>query len=391
MAGDGALAGIFTYVGWAFLPNVSTYDLSTAIWLLCADSRQFLTSILQTVFYNLTTRAGSARPQPGQPLYAYHRRRIHIFVLSLYLLYTLVQTLYDIRLAQDFYTILAVSPTSPDREIKGKFRRLAARFHPDKVRPGNDGIPSPDAEAAFVQLKLAHDTLLDPAKRFAYDRFGPGVVRVQQPDLKTIRDYVYAGFRSVAPEYARGALMLVVLNYFWLPKWGQFWRYLAILSLAFLEMYFLTHEWKPPAFSFPVASIAHWMMPAVIPQHMLPFQILALARRMSISLNIFISQLAPLAAGGITDQDPQIQAQVLHMNQLAGRADAEATGLLGLGFAPFQGEKERIEELKKGMKEGMVTSAIRSSPEVREAVAKVLARREEQIKDHSGRNVEGAI
>lgn len=100
---------------------------------------------------------------------------------------------------------------------------------------------------------------------------------------------------------------------------------------------------------------------------------------MSISLNIFISQLAPLAARGSADQDPQIQAQVLHMNQLAGRADAEATGLLGLGFAPFQGEKERIEELKKGMKEGMVTSAIRSSPEVREAVAKVLARREEQI------------
>jgi hypothetical protein len=26
MAGDGALEGIFTYVGWAFLPNVSAYD-----------------------------------------------------------------------------------------------------------------------------------------------------------------------------------------------------------------------------------------------------------------------------------------------------------------------------------------------------------------------------
>ena len=358
------------------------------MWLLFADSRQLLTSTLQALFYNLTTRAGSVRPQAGQPLHAYHRRRIHIFVLSLYLLYTFVQTLYDVRVAGDFYTILAISPTSPDREVRGKFRRLAARFHPDKVRPGGDGIPNSDAEAAFVQLKLAHDTLLDPAKRFAYDRFGPGVVRVQRPGLKTIRDYVYAGLRSLAPEYAKGGLMLVVLYYFWLPKWGQFWRYLAILSLAFLELYFLTHEWKPPSFSFRVASIAHWMMPDVVPPHLLPFQILALARRMSISLNIFISQLAPLPARGSADQDSQIQSQVLHMNQLASGVDAEATGLLGLGFAPFQGEKEQVKQLKKGMKDGMITNAIRSSPEVREAVAKVLARRGEQIKDHPRPKVE---
>ncbi len=27
MSGDGALAGIFTYVGWSFLPNVRTWSL----------------------------------------------------------------------------------------------------------------------------------------------------------------------------------------------------------------------------------------------------------------------------------------------------------------------------------------------------------------------------
>ncbi|ERF70021.1 hypothetical protein EPUS_03573 [Endocarpon pusillum Z07020] len=361
MAGDGALAGIFTYVGWAFLPSLAT-------------------SLLQGLFYSLTTRAGSPRPQQGQPLYAYHRRRIHIFVLSLYLLYTLVQTLYDIRIAGDFYTALGVNPTSPDREIKAKFRRLAARFHPDKVRTSNDGTPSTDAEAAFVHLKLAHDTLLDPAKRFAYDRFGPGIVRVQRPGLKTIRDYVYAGLRSLAPEYAKGALMLVVLNYFWLPKWGQFWRYLAISGLAFLELYFLTHDWTAPESAFYVTTLAHWVIPGVLPPHLLPFQILALARRMSISLNIFISQLAPHAARSSVEQDQQLQAQILHLNQTAGRLDAEASGVLGLGLAPFKGEKEHIEALKKGMKEGMVTSAIRSTPEVREAVAKVLARREKEIR-----------
>ena len=337
------------------------------------------TSLIQSLFYNLTKRAGSPRPQPGQALYAYHRRRIHIFVLGLYLLYTLLQTLYDIRLAGDFYTVLGVSPTSPDREIKAKFRRLAARFHPDKIRPGNDGIPGANVEAAFVQLKLAHDTLLDTAKRFAYDRFGPLVVRVQQPGLKTIRDYVYAGLRSLAPEYAKGGLVLLVLNYFWLSRWGQFWRYLAISGLACLELYVLTHEWRSSEASFHIASFAHGLLPGILPPHLLPFQVLTVARRMAISLNICISQLAPHAARSSAEQDHQLQAQVLHVNQMAGKVDAEATGLLGLGFAPFKGEREHVEALKKGMKEGMVTSAIRSAPGVREAVAKVLARRAKRI------------
>lgn len=286
-------------------------------------------------------------------------------MLSLYLIYTLVQTLYDIRLAGDFYTTLGVNNTSSEREIKAKFRRLAARFHPDKVRTGNDEGSNADAEATFVHLKLAHDTLLEHAKRFAYDRFGPAVVRVQQPGLKTIRDYVYAGLRSLAPEYVKGALMLVVLNYFWLPKWGQFWRYLAISGLAFLELYFLTHEWKAPDSVIRAASFGRWLAPNVLPERLLPFQILALARRMSISLNIFISQLAPHAARNSAELDQQLQAQILHLNQMAGRVDGEATGMLGLGFAPFQGEKHHVETLKKGMKDGMVTSAIRGAPQVR--------------------------
>jgi hypothetical protein len=209
------------------------------------------------------------------------------------------------------------------------------------------------------------------------------VVRVQQPGLKTIRDYVYAGLRSLAPEYVKGGLMLVVLNYFWLPRSGQFWRYLAISSLAFLELYFLTHDWKAPYLSMRVAELAHWLVPGILPSHLLPFQILALARRISISLNIFISQLAPQAGRSSAEQDHQIQAQISHLHQIAARVDAEATGLLGLGFAPFKGEKKHVEALKKGMKEGMVTSAVRSTPEVREAVAKVLARREKDMMSHA--------
>jgi len=351
-----ALAGVFTWAGWAFLPN-------------------FATNLLQSFYYRITIRAGRPQPQPGQYLFVYHRRRIHIFILCLYLLYTLVQALYDIRLAGDFYTDLGVAPLSSDREIKARFRRLAAKLHPDKVH--QNGPVSSGMEGAFVHLKLAQDTILDPAKRFAYDRFGPVIVQVQQPGLKTIRDYVYAGLRSLVPEYAKGALALVVLNYFWLPKWGQYWRYLAVLGIVFLELYFLTHTWKPPAFSFYAASIAHTLLPGILPAHLLPFQVLTLARRMSMSLNIFISQLAPPAARSKVDQDRQTQQQIAHLNQVAMKTDAEAGGLLGLGLAPFRGDREKVEMLRRGMKEGIVMSAVRNSPEVKEAVQRVIERRKD--------------
>lgn len=255
------------------------------------------------------------------------------------------------------------------------------KLHPDKI--GSSGMGSEDLEGAFVHLRLAQDTILDPAKRFAYDRFGPIIAQVQQPGLKTIKGYVYAGLRSLAPEYAKGALALVVLNYFWLPKWGRYWRYLAVLSIVFLELYFLTHTWKPPAFTLHGTRIAHALIPGILPDHLLPFQILTLARRMSMSLNIFISQLAPPAARSKTDQDRQTQQQIAHLNQVALRTDGEASGLLGLGLAPFRGDPEKVEMLRRGMKEGIVMSAVRNSSEVREAVRRVMERRNDgpQLQD----------
>ena len=298
-------------------------------------------------------------------------------MLCLYLLYTFVQSLYDIRIAGDFYTELGLTPHSSEREIKARFRRLAARLHPDKLREGADS--SPAVESTFVHLKLAQDTLLDPVKRFAYDRFGPAIVQVQHPGLKTARDYVYLGMRSLVPEYIKGAFTLALLNYFWLPKWGQYWRYLTILAIGFLELYFLTHVSEPPTPALFIATIASRAAHGLLPIHLLPFQILSVARRMSLSLNIFISQLATPAALSGVDENRQMQQQLAHLSQVAGRTDAEAGSLLSLGLAPFKGDGEKVETLRVGMKEGMVMNTIKSAPEVRAAVRKVLQRRKQRL------------
>ena len=70
-----------------------------------------------------------------------------------------------------------------------------------------------------------------------------------------------------------------------------------------------------------------------------------------------------------------MQQQVAHLAQVASRLDSESSSLLQLGLSPFKGHHEKTEILKSGMKDSLLTGALRKNPEVREAVRKALARR----------------
>jgi hypothetical protein len=114
--------------------------------------------------------------------------------------------------------------------------------------------------------------------------------------------------------------------------------------------------------------------------YLLPFQIVSLARRVSITIHIFISQVTPPEFSKASSAaDSLLSAQTLQrlgqLVQLSRITDTEATRLLQLGFAPFRGDRESIVTLRRGMKEGLVLGSVRSNPEVQEAVAQVRQRR----------------
>jgi molecular chaperone DnaJ len=67
---------------------------------------------------------------------------------------------------RDYYEVLGVDRGADDQSIKGAYRKLALKFHPDR-NPGDKA-----AEDKFKEAAEAYAILSDSQKRAAYDRFG---------------------------------------------------------------------------------------------------------------------------------------------------------------------------------------------------------------------------
>lgn len=85
---------------------------------------------------------------------------------------------------RDYYQELGVSRGASQDDIKSAFRKLAAKYHPDR-NPGDSA-----AEEKFKAANRAHDVLSDEKKRKLYDEFGEEGLRPGfDPD-------VYRAYRS---------------------------------------------------------------------------------------------------------------------------------------------------------------------------------------------------
>lgn len=67
---------------------------------------------------------------------------------------------------KNYYDILGVSKDASEKDIKKAYRKLAAKYHPDK-NPDNK-----DAEAKFKEINEANEVLSDKDKREKYDTLG---------------------------------------------------------------------------------------------------------------------------------------------------------------------------------------------------------------------------
>lgn len=68
----------------------------------------------------------------------------------------------------DYYSILGVSSSASDEEIKKAYRKLAMRYHPDRNPEDSE------SEEKFKEVNDAYAILSDQQKRQAYERSGRG-------------------------------------------------------------------------------------------------------------------------------------------------------------------------------------------------------------------------
>lgn len=68
-------------------------------------------------------------------------------------------------MAKDYYDILGVKKSASQDEIKGAYRNLALKYHPDRNKDKN-------AEEMFKEINESYAVLGDPEKRRQYDMFG---------------------------------------------------------------------------------------------------------------------------------------------------------------------------------------------------------------------------
>ncbi|KAI9728797.1 MAG: hypothetical protein M1834_007183 [Cirrosporium novae-zelandiae] len=348
-------SSLISYVAWTFLPNM-------------------VTGWVQSIWYGISIRAGDPRPQPGSPRYMKHRRRIHIGVIVIYLMYMIFEADWEIRKAGDFYQDLGVSQYADEKAIRSRFRRLAVIYHPDKL-----SSDSPDGSDWFMHLKLAQDTLLNGPKRFAYDRFGPDMVGVEWKHCHSTRDYMLKGALNMIPYYVASAFVMVLLSVLGYFNWGRYWRYLAAVSLVVLEAHTITHQ-TSSIYLLRIFNSIFKFIPAHPP--LLPFQLLKLARKATLATFIFISQLSGHFETPSSSSSPSASSSSQHHTLQLNRLDAlskavqiEADRLLKLNLASFQGDEAGVGEVRGKVREWLVQNTIRADPEVRNAVGRVLERR----------------
>lgn len=348
-------SNLLSFAGWYFLPNL-------------------VTSYLQTALYSIFIRAGDPKPLPGSARFIRDRRRLLFFVILAYLCYTVYEADYQLQRQGDFYRDLAVLHTATERDIQSRFRRLTVQFHPDKVSGGERD----KAEAIYVHLKLARDTLVDPVKRYAYDRFGPEVLQWRQ--CKTIRDFVFHGAQMTTIYYAVSGAVLVLLGLLGYLRQGRFWRYLIMFSLFIVELHTMTRP-NFPAFLTNVANPG--LSATGLRPPYLPFQMISLLRKLVVTFFIALSQLGPVLKDPhvtFTENGDVIPPQLLErVNVLTKATDQEIRRLMGLELMPFaDNEVSLMDGVRGSLKEWLVQNTIRNDPEIKRAVSAVLDRRRRQ-------------
>ncbi|MFH1958063.1 MAG: molecular chaperone DnaJ [bacterium] len=98
---------------------------------------------------------------------------------------------------RDYYEILGVSKNAAVDDLKASYRKLALKYHPDRVPEDK----KKEAEEKFKEISEAYAVLSDPEKRVKYDKFGHAGIDQQYSSEDIFRG---ADFSSIFEDLGVG-------------------------------------------------------------------------------------------------------------------------------------------------------------------------------------------
>jgi curved DNA-binding protein CbpA len=269
---------------------------------------------------------------------------------------------------------LGVPFSVDDSTLQSRFRRLAVKYHPDKVRGGDRDR----ANEHYVYLGHVKDILLNPAKRFAYDRFGlEGIQKCNK--CLTIKEFVDNALMTSLGTYGAVFILLFGANALGFYQDGAYWRYLSVLAIATFDIRTAMRPDHPPI-------LTQWLNPLLATMHIrppyLPFQLSIIITKASISLAQFLGLVIPLlrqdpqqAAKPADDSENARHKQIDRLDACVRASTQEASRLRELESIAFRDHEPAKKELREAMRQYMVQNVVHQEKEVRNAMGQSLARR----------------
>ncbi|KAF2006641.1 hypothetical protein P154DRAFT_615355 [Amniculicola lignicola CBS 123094] len=334
----------------------------------------FAASWLQTILYAVFIRAGDPKPLPNTPRFLKHRRQLLMLIYITYFLFTIYEVDYELQRFSNAYNELGVPVDVSESGLQSRFRKLTVRFHPDKVSVGDRDR----ANDYYVHLKHMRDVVLDPAKRFAYDRFGPDIL-TQCRSCITVAEYTSHALLVILYTYGGLLVFLVGSNALGYLRDGAYWRYLAILAMATYEVRTGLRPDYPPflATYFNPLFTSLRLRPAYV-----PFQATTILRKATLSLAQFLGLLVPLYTTdpskppkATDDTDEARHKQIDLLERVVAEGNTDAGRLLELESMPYRENEKAKSELREALKKYMVQNVVHQEKDVRNAIGQSIARR----------------
>ncbi|KAF9316564.1 hypothetical protein BG003_001812 [Podila horticola] len=294
--------------------------------------------VIQNMWYR--TKNPKRRPAKDSRQHKRHFARIFAAVIISYLSYTVI--LFERALGSNHYDMLDLQfSTFTQKQLKTNFRKASLQYHPDKI--GEAGAET------FVKIRAAHEVLVDPVLRVAYDRFGPRVTGCQA--CKTAKDYVQYGTNDYKAFYSGSYVLLFLLGMVGKAGFGKYWRYVALTYMAVWDFSMLVGPKQ--------ASLISYVLP-----HRTTYEQLRIARQIFVSVFLAVNQIGPLVLPSTIEKKVDIKDVIKKISEQNDQIVASSSEQLQETFDVFRDDAECMTQLKRQMTGVLIDSLVAANQKV---------------------------